>query len=246
MSFDFNYKFWVATKKDLNSIIKRQNVLKKLEPIKKPQLTYKIFTELYVLYVELVNKLSYVYSNTFQVQKRKVVRTLVESAQRRLLELKNELKNLELSEYVYTDKALIARKLTPYDLVVWRSPQFLYRRPPDIQNLIYDNQIFMNQDEKKELQAKQAMHIRTAVILIQAHERARNARVYLAAIKYDKSYIKLHKKSKVEYTFTHKPDQSMSIPVKRTIFNANFIKPTEYCKEFFEAKPVEKDSAEGE
>lgn len=244
MSFDFNYKFWVGTKKDIEDIIKRQNVLKRKDPITNPLVTYRIFSELYVLYVELVNKLSYVYNYTFQVQKRKVVRSLVESAARRLMELKTELKNLELSEYVYTDKALIARKLNPYDLVIWRSPQFLYRRPPEIQNTVYENRIFMTEEEKTDADKKDKIILSDAVKLIQAHERARSARVYKSAIKFDRKNLKVFQRKKVHYIFTYKPDQPMSIPVKRTMFNADFVKQNEHCQYLLGADNFERKSKE--
>ncbi|XP_030375389.1 dynein regulatory complex protein 11 [Scaptodrosophila lebanonensis] len=230
MSFDLCHKFWVATRKDLNQLIKRQNRLKKIEPPEDSALSFKIFSELYVLYVELVNKLSFIYHHTFQVQKRAVVRVLVESATQQLMKLKEELKNMELSEYVYIDQALIARKLTPRDLVIWRSPQFLYRRPLDAQNILTDNKLYMNDEEKEEKAAKEWEKVTEAVTLIQAHERARRARVYMSNILYDKKkYLKVYQRKKISYSFTFKPDQAMSIPVKRTIFNADFLKPDAAC-----------------
>lgn len=147
--------------------------------------------------MELVAKLGFIYHHTFQVQKRAVVRTLVESATQQLMQLKEELKELEMSEYVYLDKALIARKLTPRDLVIWRSPQFLYRRPLDIQNIIADNRLYMNDVEKEEKAAKDFVPITEAITLIQAHERARRARVYKSNIKYDKKkFLKVMQRKK--------------------------------------------------
>ncbi|XP_037935779.1 IQ and AAA domain-containing protein 1-like [Teleopsis dalmanni] len=244
MSFTFNHKFWVATRKDIQNLIKRQNVLKKMKPIQDPVLTYKIFSQLYVLYTEVVNKLGYLYSNTFQVQKRQVINGLVDTALRRLIELKEELKRLELSEYVYMDKALIARKLTPHDLVIWRSPQFLYRRPPELQDILYEHKIFMDEEAKLNEQSKILAKIGEAIIIIQAHERARRARLYKAAIKYDKKkYLIVRQPNKVKYTFSHN-EGPMSIPVKRTIFNANFIKPTEECKYLTESGVDAEDEIE--
>ncbi|XP_067612824.1 dynein regulatory complex protein 11 isoform X2 [Eurosta solidaginis] len=245
MSFDFNYKFWIGTKKDIEDIIKRQNVLKKEKPISNPLVTYKIFAELYVLYAELVNNLSYVYKYTFQVQKREIVRTLVESATQRLIELKNELKNLELSEYVYVDKALTSRKLNPYDLLIWRSPQFLYRRPPEIQNIIYERKIFMTEDEKVLTDSKEKGFLCETVTLIQALERARSSRVYKSAMQYDKRNLKAIQGKKVQYIFKHRPDQPMSIPVKRTIFSSSFIKESENCQYLFGVDYLGIESEEG-
>ncbi|KAI8036715.1 hypothetical protein M5D96_010516 [Drosophila gunungcola] len=187
MSFDLNHKFWVSTRKEIGQLIKKQNRLKKIEPPQEKAVSFKIFAELYVLYVELVEKLGFIYHNTFQVQKRALVRVLVESATQQLMKLKEELKDLEMSEYIYIDKALIARKLTPRDLVIWRSPQFLYRRPLDIQNIIADNRLYMNEEEKEEKAAQDWVPVSEAVKLIQAHERARQARVYKSNINYEKT-----------------------------------------------------------
>lgn len=232
MPFDLNHKLWIATTKDIRQLLKKQARLKKIEPPDEKPISFKIFAELYVLYVELVNKLTVIYLNTFQVQKRAVVQNLVKNATKQLMMLKDELKEIELSEYVYLDKSLIARKLTPYDMMIWRSPQFLYRRPLDIQNIIMDNKLYMNDEEKEESAAKDWMKVSQAVELIQAHERARRSRLYKANIKYDKKkFMKIQQRKKVNYRFTFKPNQAMSVPVKRTIFNAEFVKKEESCQD---------------
>ncbi|EDW19765.1 dynein regulatory complex protein 11 [Drosophila mojavensis] len=232
MSFNLNHKYWISTSKEISQLIKKQNRFKKIDPPEEKSVSFKIFSELYILYVELVNKLTFIYYNTFQVQKRKVVRALVENATQQLMLLKEELKEMELSEYTYMDKALIVRKLTPVDLMIWRSPQFLYRRPLDIANILVDNKLYMNDQEKEQSDAKDWTKISDAVALIQAHERARSARVYKANINYDKKkFLEVKQRKKVNYRFTFKPNQAMSIPVKRTIFTADFIKTDESCKE---------------
>ncbi|XP_034107567.1 dynein regulatory complex protein 11 [Drosophila albomicans] len=230
MPFDVNHKLWISTSKEIGQLLKKQMRLKTIEPPEEKALSFKILCELYVLYVELVNKLTFIYFNTFQVQKRAIVRTLVENATQQLMLLKEELKEIELSEYVYMDKVLISRKLTPRDLMIWRSPQFLYRRPLDIQNIISKNKIYMNDEEKEASAAEDWVKVTEAVELIQAHERARRARIYKANIKYDKKkYLEVKQRKKINYMFTFKPNQAMSIPVKRTIFNADFIKTEESC-----------------
>jgi len=246
MSFDLNHKFWVSTRKEIGQLIKKQNRLKKIDPPQEKAISFKIFAELYVLYVELVAKLGFIYHNTFQVQKRELVRVLVESATQQLMQLKEELKDLEMSEYIYIDKALIARKLTPRDLVIWRSPQFLYRRPLDIQNILADNRLYMNDEEKEEKAAQDWVPISEAVKLIQAHERARRARVYKSSIKYDKKkFLKVYQRKKINYKFTFKPDQAMSIPVKRTIFSADFLKADESCENLRKTDDVAETVVDG-
>lgn len=246
MSFDLNHKLWIATTKEIGQLVKKQNRLKKINPPEDKALSFKIFSELYVLYVELVNKLSFIYFNTFQVQKREVVRTLVENATQQLMLLKEELKEMELSEYIYIDKVLISRKLSPRDLMIWRSPQFLYRRPLDIQNILSENKLYMNDEEREETAAKDWVKVSDAVELIQAHERARRARIYKSNIKYDKKkYLEVQQRKKVNYRFTFKPNQAMSIPVKRTLFNADFIKTEESCADLMNRDDIKDELRDG-
>lgn len=89
----------------------------------------------------------------------------------------------------------------------------------------------MNDEEREEKAARDWVPVSEAVKLIQAHERARRARVYKANIKYDKKkFLKVYQRKKINYRFTFKPDQAMSIPVKRTLFTADFLKSAESCE----------------
>uniref|UniRef100_A0A1A9WAA2 ATPase AAA-type core domain-containing protein n=1 Tax=Glossina brevipalpis TaxID=37001 RepID=A0A1A9WAA2_9MUSC len=246
MSFQTNYKLWVATKKDLDHLVRRQSILKQREPIEEKPITFKIFTQMYVLYADLVEKLARLYTGTLQVQKREIIRDLLDAAGKRLTELKNELKAIELSEFLYLDKELIERKLIPHDLLIWRSPEFLYRRPPELQDILCDNQLFMSPQDVARRIARDKAILSNALILIQAHERARQARVYRAAIKYDASNLRIRIEKKIPYTFTHKKDQAMSIPVKRTIFNANYLKPIPKCRNLLDTETIEVETVSDE
>lgn len=135
MSYDFNYKFWVATKRDLEDVIKQQDVLKRFV-VEDREVNHDIFADLFANYTNLVNKLSYVYHHTFQVQKREVVKGLLEASSNRLLELKNELKKVELSEFTYIDRTLVQRKLLPTDITILRPIYFPYWRSAHIQSVI--------------------------------------------------------------------------------------------------------------
>lgn len=63
--------------------------------------------ELYVRYIDVSNKLEDCYDQTVQPQKRPLLRRLLDSALGRVLELKHELVEVELSEYSYWDDALV-------------------------------------------------------------------------------------------------------------------------------------------
>ncbi|XP_055906837.1 IQ and AAA domain-containing protein 1-like [Eupeodes corollae] len=287
MSFDYNYKFWVATQSDLEDILKRQEVFKKLKPIENKSVTHNLFAELYVRYAQLVNKLGYIYHHTFQVQKRDIIQQLVEASSQRLLELKKELKNIELSEFIYVDKTLIERRLTPDDITIWTPKYFPYWRPTNVQEMIYgprknleeieNNEEFSKQEEKttnmskreqrnvetistnvrthqedsKDLKRSEKTNIKMriqieepidpvkkklmeAVRLIQSHERARLARVYLTNIRANPKVYKpkMREDDLIKYDFTHKPTQAMLIPVRKTRFDANYYTKKKDMKEF--------------
>ncbi|XP_005177464.1 IQ and AAA domain-containing protein 1-like [Musca domestica] len=231
MSFDFNYKIWVATKRNIGHLIKLQNVLKKREPIDDPRISFQILSELYIFYGELVDKLTYLHRKTFQVQKRDVIKELVGPAIQTLKMLKSELCSIELSEYVYMDQILIPRKITPYNLCIWRSPDFLYTRPLAYQNFLYDNSLCMDDLEKEGRLNEEKANVVKCVTLLQAHERARSSRVYRAAIMFDKSNLKVRFDKRVTYKFTYKPGQTLSIPVKRTKFNVSIVKANISCQD---------------
>ncbi|XP_046808844.1 IQ and AAA domain-containing protein 1-like isoform X2 [Lucilia cuprina] len=245
MSFEFNYKFWVATKRDLKHLIRRQNVLKKKEPIEDPIITFQILSNIYILYVELVQKLGYLYKETVQVQKKNIIQNLIEPATQRLLELKNSLKSIELSEFVYLDKSLIERKLTPYDLLIWRSPNFIYSRPKEIRAVLNIDEPFHLPKKNKNFRRK-ADKV-DAIIQIQSHERSRQARMYKCAVEYNKNNVKkTNIYQNIAYTFHHKNDQSFLIPVKRTIFNANFMKSVVKCHNLSDNENLEKNRNAGD
>lgn len=274
MSYDFNYKFWVATKKDLDDVIKQQDVLKTLI-VEDREVNHDIFADLFATYTDLVNKLSFIYHNTFQVQKREVIKGLLEASSNRLIELKTELKKIELSEFTYIDRTLVQRKLLPTDISILRPIYFPYWRSAHIQSVISGPRIEIpkellegeeeevpkesdevpeetpapeGEDENEKRMTRRSksikarpppQHVRpvievapisprklaltNAVITIQRHDRARQARRLL-------TFIRLHPDEyqprlvfdEGRYKWTHKPDQSMLIPVKRTKFEANY------------------------
>ena len=62
--------------------------------------------DLYVRYIDVANKLEECYDQVVQPQKRPLLKRLLDSALGRVLELKHELVEVELSEYNYCDDAL--------------------------------------------------------------------------------------------------------------------------------------------
>lgn len=118
---------WLATCDDIADVLLREKVTQALEPVTEPLRAHRIFASLYARYVMLVNRLGDIYDQTLQVQKRALVRRVLELATQRLVELQLELKNIEMSEFLYIDQTLIEEKYGVED-VQMLSP-FYYPMP---------------------------------------------------------------------------------------------------------------------
>ncbi|XP_055374518.1 IQ and AAA domain-containing protein 1-like [Condylostylus longicornis] len=213
------YKFWVATKEQLENVIIKQKILQNSEPIDDRSTAHSIHADMYCDYVDLVNKLDYIYHRTFQVQKRELLQRLLEAATSRLCELRNELKEIELSEYIYIDKTLVQRKLT-YDVIQLIRPDFLpFVRDKEIYDLVRnsrqksENKFRLSDEDGKTVKSEEQL-LNDASLLIQAHESLRVSRILQTNIKYDRkedlTKIDVSMLDDNKYEFTHRPDQKIA------------------------------------
>lgn len=100
---------------------------------------HRTFASLYVRYVVLVNKLGDIYDQTLQVQKRKVVETILTAATQRMMELQKELTSIEMSEFVYIDQTLIEDKFIPQDIKLLCPFYYPAKRQRHIENMLLGN-----------------------------------------------------------------------------------------------------------
>lgn len=192
MSVNYYGKMWIATADDLNDTILREKVVQQLGPVKDRLQAHRIFASLYARYVKIVNNLGDIYDQTLQVQKRQLLEKLLMSATKRLLELQNELKEIEMSEFMYIDHTLIENKFIPHDVQLLCPYYFPFKRDSEIQNLINgvrksaitikkseaDKKTlkFMIEETKRKVAEETAMRfdpIEHAVNEIKRHEKAR-------------------------------------------------------------------------
>ncbi len=68
---------------------------------------------LYIKYIQILRKLSDAYDQIVHPQKRRVLRHVLDGTMGRIVELKNEMVQLEYSEFHYFDDVLSDLKLTP-------------------------------------------------------------------------------------------------------------------------------------
>lgn len=83
---------------------------------------------LYLKYLQIFRSLEEVYEQLVQPQRRRAVRMVLDSLTGRLLELKSQMVDLELSEFHYFDELLLDLKMTPV------SPEHQIRPDPPQSN----------------------------------------------------------------------------------------------------------------
>ena len=72
---------------------------------------------MYIKYVQIFRRLEQSYDQIVHPQKRRVLRHVLDGTMGRILELKNEMVQLEFSEFHYFDDVLSDLKLTPVSLL---------------------------------------------------------------------------------------------------------------------------------
>ncbi|XP_014228258.1 IQ and AAA domain-containing protein 1 [Trichogramma pretiosum] len=143
---------------------------------------------LYARYVDCANRLEDCHDQCLQPQKRELLRRLLDGCLGRVIELKHELVEVELSEHAWArDQALLSGRLEEEDPTTRLTPEQVESRIPRYFRRERAREIAeRRQLIERTLRAlghledrteKRIMTERAAVRLIQAHERARQGRV---------------------------------------------------------------------
>lgn len=119
-------ELWRATQTSLAETIQADTVLQGAKPQKDRKKAHDTVSALYVRYILTCNKLERCYDQMIQPQKRLLIKRLLDATLGRVLELKHQLVNIDLSEYSYYDNALIECDVTPQEAEI-RVPSY-YRR----------------------------------------------------------------------------------------------------------------------
>lgn len=214
---DFYGKFWIATKAELDDLVLREKFIENSKPETDRTYQHRIIASLYARYVKLCNNLEELDDQTLQVQKRPIVRRLLEASVQRLLELEKELKNIELSEFVYIDDTVKEMHLVPHEIQVLRPYYFTGKHETELRSFVDAYRVAQYVKQQEEIKER----VPAAIKLIIIHEKARQKRRILNTTR--KSQIaQMKNKTGVEYEFYHKPDTYPLFPVKKTRFTTNF------------------------
>ncbi|CAG9128268.1 unnamed protein product [Plutella xylostella] len=138
-----------------------------------------LLCELRVRYTVLLGRLDEVYDQLLQPQKRLIVKRLLEACLGRLLEIKQDLVEIQLSDFTFDSNEVLEKlQVTPYEAEP-RVPQYFIREREDE---ILNNRQFVDYTLRRlgHEPAKPRALVLTeqqAVLVIQSHERARQGRL---------------------------------------------------------------------
>ncbi|KAK0171578.1 hypothetical protein PV328_005017 [Microctonus aethiopoides] len=142
-------------------------------------LNHKEIVEKFIkMYIVICNKLEECYDQMIQPQKRRLIRKILDYTLARVLELKHELVEIDLSEYNYYDDVLVKYKILPQEVELNIPRYFRRERESEIhQRREFISSILKNIGALNEVILPKKITELDAIKLIQMHERARQGRV---------------------------------------------------------------------
>uniref|UniRef100_A0A8C3XQK8 IQ motif containing with AAA domain 1 like n=1 Tax=Chelydra serpentina TaxID=8475 RepID=A0A8C3XQK8_CHESE len=144
------------------------------QPEKDQRLFFHMLATLFLRYTQILRCLETCYDQIVHPQKRRVLQHVLEGVMGRVLELKNEMVETELSEYHYMDDVLQDLKLTPADMEVPIPKYFVNQRAKALK----ERHIFPNPHCALLPQPSRPVMLQDeAVRLVQMAERMRQGRL---------------------------------------------------------------------
>ncbi|XP_065786766.1 dynein regulatory complex protein 11 [Muntiacus reevesi] len=179
MSNEAYNKMWHQTQEALNSLLDKESQ-KMMEPQRNQVFIFQMLATFYIKYVQIFRNLENVYDQIVHPQKRILIRKILDAVMGRILELKNEMVELELTEFHYFDDILQDLKLAPQQLDIPIPKYFLKEkleiikgREKILSQILAESELGVS---AKKYQVK-PMPLEEAVKLIQIAERARQGRL---------------------------------------------------------------------
>ncbi|KAM5155874.1 dynein regulatory complex protein 11 [Callospermophilus lateralis] len=172
-------KMWHQTQEALNSLLDKESQ-KLVEQEKNPVYIFQMLATFYIKYVQIFRNLENVYDQIVHPQKRLLIRKILDGVMGRILELKNDMVELELSEFHYFDDILQDLKLAPQQLDIPIPKYFLKEkievireRKKILAQILADSGL----DATSMKLAIKSMPFEEAIKFIQIAERARQGRL---------------------------------------------------------------------
>ncbi|XP_060007194.1 dynein regulatory complex protein 11 [Lagenorhynchus albirostris] len=172
-------KMWHQTQEALSSLLDKESE-KMTEPQRNQVFIFQMLATFYIKYVQVFRNLENIYDQMVHPQKRILIRKLLDGVMGRILELKNEMVELELTEFHYLDDILQDLKLVPQQLDIPIPKYFLKERLEVIKGrekilaqLLADSGLGITEEKYP----VKPIPLEEAVKLIQVAERARQGRL---------------------------------------------------------------------
>ncbi|XP_023084513.1 dynein regulatory complex protein 11 isoform X2 [Piliocolobus tephrosceles] len=179
MSNTMYNKMWHQTQEALGALLDKEPQ-KMVEPQRNQVFIFQTLATFYIKYVQIFRNLENVYDQIVHPQKRILIRKVLDGVMGRILELKNEMVELELTEFHYFDDILQDLKLAPQQLDIPIPKYFLKEklevikgREKILAQILADSGI----DTSDMKYPVKSIPLDQAVKLIQIAERARQGRL---------------------------------------------------------------------
>ncbi|KAJ8252822.1 hypothetical protein GJAV_G00205990 [Gymnothorax javanicus] len=186
MSHSTYGRMWAEAQGALHRILEEELPEVPPQPQKDRLLAFQSLATFYVKYLQILRSLEAVYDQMVHPQKRRVVRQVLDGVTGRLLELKNEMVELEFSEFHYYDDLLQDLKLTPEDLEIPIPRYFLSEKLRVLQEREKLLASILARGDRLEPKADVqvwSLAMEEAVRLLQVAERARQGRLRASFMK---------------------------------------------------------------
>ncbi|XP_041056901.1 dynein regulatory complex protein 11 isoform X1 [Carcharodon carcharias] len=172
-------KMWIETHEALHYLLKQEITAHVAKPQTDRVMIFQMLTTFYIKYVQIFRNMEALYDQIVHPQKRRVIQHVLDGIMGRILELKNEMVNLEFSEFHYCDDVLQDLKLTPEDLEI---PVPRYFVKDKLKVLKIRENILVRILSQSWAQVEQERNIKLlmleeAIKIIQISERARQGRL---------------------------------------------------------------------
>ncbi|CAG4978272.1 unnamed protein product [Colias eurytheme] len=116
------HKQWLRTLHDAQELIENDTALQEKAAkgfwIKERRLPPEILGTTYAEYCDLINRMYDAYLNSVHLQRAPYIMAIISVLMKRMYELRNELVNLIVNDYIYVDQALINTRRTPFDIQI--------------------------------------------------------------------------------------------------------------------------------
>ncbi|KAL4635364.1 IQ and AAA domain-containing protein 1 [Arapaima gigas] len=185
MSHSTFHKQWADAQKELDyNLLPDEASAQSLRPERDRVVFVQRLATLFVGYVQVFRQLEETYDQVVHPQKRRLIRDVLDGVMGRILELKSEMVEKELSEYHYMDDVIQDLNLTPVDMEIPIPHYFLAERRAALQErrkMLTAILSTMGVEERPKVDVQPAvlhpLNVDEAIRLLQVAERARQGRL---------------------------------------------------------------------